>query len=247
MRRIASALFGVGVLVAASLLALGMGTFLVLPHARKPPGERERYTVPGAVRWASVILDHLLRVRVHLTGTLPADDERRGMLVLCNHRSWLDPLVLMRHTRSNGLSKSEVSWLPFIGLMGRLTGAVFFDRRDPHARQRARDEVLHLLRSGHRVQVFPEGTRTREGRIGRRVYLNLAMDCHKAQLPVLCCAVWRTEHVLPPGFFGAWWDRDVDLHVGPLLEPRDYPDARAFAAAAWAEVERSVANLADRA
>lgn len=245
VRRIASAVYGVGVLVVAALAALGMGTFLVLPHALRPRGVREHYTMPGAVRWAGVVL-RLLAVRVSLRGD-PPPDEPRGMLVLCNHRSWLDPILLMRYTRSNGLSKSMVAWMPFIGLMGWLTGAVYFDRRDRRARQRARDEVIHLLRTGNRVQVFPEGTRTREGRIGDRIYLNLAMDCHRQGLPVLCCAVWRTDRVLPPGFFGAWWGQEVDLWVGPVLHPRDYPDARSFSDACWRQVVGGVDGLADQA
>lgn len=245
MRRIASAVYGVSVLVAASLLALTMGLVLVLPHAWRPRGEREAYTMPGAVRWAGVVIDHLLRVTVRVSGTPLAADDRRGMVVLCNHRSWLDPLLLMRYARSNGLSKAEVRWLPFIGWMGWLTGAVYFDRRDPHARQRVRSEVVQLVRAGHRIQVFPEGTRTREGRIGARVHLTLAMDCHRNGIPVVCCSVWRTDHVLPPGFFGAWWDREVDLRFGPVLDPRDYPDPHAFAEACWGEVVSGVNALAD--
>jgi 1-acyl-sn-glycerol-3-phosphate acyltransferase len=190
------------------------------------------------------VIDHLLRVRVRITGTLPDPDEPRGMLVLSNHRSWLDPLLLIRFTRSNGLSKSEVRWIPFVGWMGRLTGAVFFDRRDPRDRQRARDEVLHLLGCGHRVQVFPEGTRAREERVGGRVYLNLVRDCWHQKIPVLCCSVWRTEAVLPPDFFGAWWGQAVELRVGKLLEPTDFPDARTFAAAAWAEVVAGIDEVA---
>lgn len=244
MRRIASAVFGVAVLVAASLLALFMGLFLVLPHALRPRGVRERYTMPGAVTWSGLVLRHLLRARVRVHGG-PAPEDPAGLLILSNHRSWLDPLVLMHHTRSNGLSKSAIAWWPFIGLMGWLTGAVYFDRNDKKARARARDEVLHLVRSGNRVQVFPEGTRTRDGRIGKRIYLNLAMDCYKHGLPVLCCAVWRTDRVLPPDFFGAWWDQDVDLWVGPVLQPAGYKDARSFAAACWAEVVRGVDELAD--
>jgi 1-acyl-sn-glycerol-3-phosphate acyltransferase len=245
VRRIASAVYGVSVLVAASLLALTMGIVLVLPHAWRPRGERERYTMPGAVRWAGIVLDHLLRVRVRVSGTPLAPDDPRGMIVLCNHRSWLDPLLLMRHARSNGLSKSAVAWMPFIGLMGGLTGAVYFDRSDPHARQRARSEVLRLVRGGHRIQVFPEGTRTRGQRIGERAHLTLAMDCHRHGIPVLCCSVWRTDSVLPPGFFGAWWDREVDLRFGPVMEPRDWPDPRSFAEACWAEVVAGVNVLAD--
>ncbi|MCA9493777.1 MAG: 1-acyl-sn-glycerol-3-phosphate acyltransferase [Myxococcales bacterium] len=229
---------------AAMFLALAMGVFLVLPFVLVPRGRRERFTMPGAVRWSGIVLHQVLGLAEHVEGRLELDDDD-GALVLCNHRSWLDPLLLMHHLRSNGLSKSEVRYIPFVGLMGWLCGTVYFDRRDKDQRARARKEVMALVRQGHRVQVFPEGTRTRAGRIGDRIYLNLAMDCFHAGVPVVCCSVWRTEDVLPVGVFRAWPARPVDLVIGPTLRPADFPDAHTFAAACWRHVVEGVDRLAD--
>ncbi len=237
-------LHGVWALLAAMTLALTMGSVLVLPFTFLPRGRRERYTMPGAVRWAGLVVHQVLKVRVRRQGAADLREDE-GALVLSNHRSWLDPLLLMHHLRSNGLSKKLIFWIPFVGLMGWLCGAVFFDRRDRHERARARQEVLRLVRAGHRIQVFPEGTRTREGRVGQRVYLNLAMDCWKEGIPVVCCAVWRTESVLPVGAFRAFPGQEVDLVVGPTLRPADYPDARSFADACWSAVVGNVHRLAD--
>jgi 1-acyl-sn-glycerol-3-phosphate acyltransferase len=242
VRQVLAALFGIWALVAAAILAGTMGLFLVVPFVPLPRGRREAWTMPGAALWAGVVLRWVLWTRVRIHGENPLPDGV-GALVLCNHRSWLDPLLLIRYTHSNGLSKKSILYWPFIGIMGQWSGAVYFDRADRKDRQRARDEVLWLASRGHRIQVFPEGTRTREGRVGKRVYLNLAMDCHSRGIPVLCCAVWRTERVLPPGFFGAWWGQEVDLAYGKLLYPRDFPTSRTFAAACWKEVTDRLAEL----
>lgn len=242
--RILGFLYGVLALLGATALALVMGTVLVLPFAPLPRGRRERYTVPPASVWARWVVRYIVWARDEVVGAAPPPG--RGAIVLCNHRSWLDPVLLIAHTRSNGLSKSQIGWIPVLGQLGWLTGAVFFDRRDPRDRDRARREVLHLVRAGHRVQVFPEGTRTRTGELSERVYLTLAMDAFHEGLPVLCCAVWRTERAVPAVDAAAWPFQRVWLAIGPALEPRDHPDARTFAAACWDEVKAQLAGLQER-
>ncbi|MEZ4237610.1 MAG: lysophospholipid acyltransferase family protein [Myxococcota bacterium] len=241
VRRLLAAGYGASAGLAGIAAAFVVGTLWVLPFAPVPRGRRERYTMRGAVLFSRVVLDGILLVDQRVTGTLDLRDDE-GAVIVSNHRSWLDPMLLMRHTRSNGLSKHEIFWLPFIGLYGWLAGAVFFDRRDPRDRHRARDEVMRLVRAGHRLQVFPEGTRSRTGALSERVYLNLPMDCWRAGVPVACCAVVGTERVLPPGRFAAWPRQTVELRIGRTLRPSDHPDAHRFATACWAEVQRLVAQ-----
>jgi 1-acyl-sn-glycerol-3-phosphate acyltransferase len=238
MSRVLAFGYALGVLLGAIASAFVVGTALALPFAPLPRGRRERYTLTAAVIWARSVLA-LLGTTVVVTGEsgLPSDT---GALLLCNHRSWLDPLVLMAALRSNGLSKLEILFIPIIGFYGWLTGAVFFDRRVPAARHRARDEVMKLVRGGTRIQVFPEGTRSRDGQLREKVYLTLVEDCFRAGVPVVPCAVWATERVLPPGRPEAWPGQTVYLDVGPALDPRGFADAQAFAQACWSAVVRRV-------
>lgn len=239
--RSVTVLYGVLAMIAAAVIGLLLALVGVLPFVPLPRTRRERYTLVAASWWALIVVRGLLFVRDDVRGAPP--DPSQGALVLCNHRSWLDPILLMAHTRSNGLSKAEIFWIPILGQLGWLTGAVFFDRRNKHGRARARREVLDLVRAGHRVQVFPEGTRTRTGEIGERVYLAIPMDCYREGLPVVCCAVWGTERVLPATEWACLPGQRVRLHLGPTLYPRDFPDARAFAQACWDQVQRDVSAL----
>ena len=242
LARLLATLNGAFVLVSSVGIGCIMGTVTVLPLAVVPRMQRHRYTMVPAVWYAKMLVRGVLAARDRVEGTVDLAPGE-GALILCNHRSWLDPLLLMAHTRSNGLSKRAIFWLPFIGLYAWLAGAVFFDREDKHDRARARREVLDLVRAGHRLQVFPEGTRTRTGALSERVYLTLAMDCFREGLPVVCCAVWGTERVLPPGVFQAWPLQPVRLLIGPTLRPEGHRDSRAFAAACWDEVKRLVDRL----
>lgn len=238
-RKVLAALFGVWALAGAIGLGLAVGTWGVLPFVVVPRGRRERYTMRAAQVWAWLVVRVVLctRVEVHGHWRLP---DGQGAILFCNHRSWLDPLLLMAETRSNGLSKREIVWIPVIGLYGYLSGAVFFDRRSMQDRHRARREVMALVKGGHRVQVFPEGTRSVDGTLRQRVFLTSAYDAYQRGIPVVPCAVVGTERVLPPHRAEAWPFRRVVLEIGDPLRPAEYPDAERFALACWAGVTERV-------
>jgi 1-acyl-sn-glycerol-3-phosphate acyltransferase len=235
---------GLFVFVLGVVSALWFGMRYAWPHRRLPDGERELRANEAARRWSAFIVDDLLAVRVaHLT-PLP-DLPGRGVLIVANHRSWLDPMLIMACTGSNGLSKGSIGRIPFVGYFGRLTGAVFFDRMNPDDRARARAEVRRLLRAGCRLLVFPEGTRTRDGRIGKRPSMRLIEDAWADGLPVLPCAVRDTERVIslaPPGAHrreacAVWW--------GTVCDPATFASAEAFSAAVWAQVLTHAENGRD--
>ena len=234
VRAVAGFLYGLCVLAGAILSGLFCGTLGVLPFAVLPRGRRERFAMPAAVFWAKTVL-WILGVRLTVKGDWPLQNNR-GALVLCNHRSWLDPVVLMATLRVNGLSKMEIFWLPFIGLYGYLSGAVFFRRTRKEDRARAREEVLQLVRSGSRLVVFPEGTRQRGGHPGQRVYLSLAQDAYNHGLPVVPCAIVFSERSLPPDEPAAWPFAAVTLCVLPAADPKTHDSSRAFANHAWQSV-----------
>ncbi len=243
VERVAAFVYGIGVLFGATASGLVIGTLGVLPFAVVPRGRRERLAMPAAALWARTVLG-LLAVRFHVRGRVDLRPGE-GALIVCNHRSWVDPVALMAATRSNGLSKNEIFWLPVIGLYGWLAGAVFFDRRDPRGRERARREVMDLAMSGHRIQVFPEGTRSRDGRLKEQVYLRLLMDCYSRGVAIVPCAIVGSEDALPAHRLGAWPFKDVTLEIGAVRRPQEFTSAAAYARACWEDVRGLVTSLHD--
>jgi 1-acyl-sn-glycerol-3-phosphate acyltransferase len=231
VKRLAGALYAtlglILVLAAAAADSLYLTPWIVIPR-----GRRERWTIHGARMFAWFCLHPVLWVRTELIGTehLP---KGRGYLVISNHRSWADVALLMLHTWSNGISKREVAWIPFFGLNGWLAGAIFFDRKSRMARARVVDEALMLLRSGHRLHVFPEGTRTRTGRLGEKIYLRLVQSAVEAGIPVVPACVWGTESAVPATGFQAWPGRRVGLELAPPPARARDEDAEAYARRCW--------------
>jgi 1-acyl-sn-glycerol-3-phosphate acyltransferase len=95
-----------------------------------------------------------LGVRHVLRGRLP----RRGALIVANHVSWLDVVVLLAHAPARLLAKCEVRSWPVIGAIGTAAGTVFIDRDRPRALPTTVSDVAGALRAGHVVAAFPEGT-----------------------------------------------------------------------------------------
>ena len=234
--------YGLLVLGIAIPAALFSGTIFALPFAWMRRGERERHTVRAAVVWSRGLLNWLLFVRTTVTGETSLGDEE-GALVVSNHRSWVDPLLMIAELRAMGLSKAEIFWLPMIGQYAWLSGAVFVNRKSPENRKFARDEVMKLIRGGARVALFPEGTRSRDGKIRDKVYLSLPMDCWHENIPVQPCAVYGTERVLPPTRPVAIPFQTCRIDIGEVLRPADYPDAKSFAQAVWADVIERVERM----
>ncbi|MCP4808989.1 MAG: hypothetical protein GY913_27370 [Proteobacteria bacterium] len=217
---------------------------LALPFILVPRGTREKliwWTNTGAsygiLRYALMISEIQVRGRENLP------EYGRPYLVVANHRSFVDVLTLIWATRAEGISKRLVLYFPAMGVLGYLGGAVFFDRHDPASRAKALDDALFLMERGVPLHVYPEGTRTRDGRIRDRVHLGMLRAAHGRGIPVVPAALWGTDHVIPPSNKGIRWFQRVRLQIGEPLDPRDHPDATVFAEAGWDAVKQLVDDM----
>ncbi|WP_433429059.1 lysophospholipid acyltransferase family protein [Nonomuraea sp. CA-141351] len=82
----------------------------------------------------------------------------RGALVVANHVSWLDPLVLAATLPSRLLAKREIGEWPVIRTLAAGSGVLFIDRERLSALPSAVAAVADALRAGDTVVAFPEGT-----------------------------------------------------------------------------------------
>jgi lyso-ornithine lipid O-acyltransferase len=94
-------------------------------------------------------------VEVHASGVMSGGQA----LVVGNHVSWLDILVLGTASDVRFLSKSEVARWPLIGWLARRNGTLFI-RRGGHESEALIRDIGAALRDGHQVAVFPEATTT---------------------------------------------------------------------------------------
>ncbi len=220
-----------------TLVWAGLSSVLIVPFAVIPRGRRERYAIRGAQWFAWMTLRFSVFARIEAVGLehLPRE---MGYLVVANHRSWIDVVLLQLYTRSNGVSKKEVKWIPFFGPNGYLSGAIFFDRSSRMARGRVVSDAQRLLKGGANLHVFPEGTRTRDGRLRDKVFLRLLETASEMGAPLVPAVVWGTERVVPAEGIYAMPFQSIGIEVGPPV-PRNPGESPAdHAARVWGEVRR---------
>lgn len=117
---------------------------------------RDRYVR----RWARGLL-RILNVEIVLEpptfAPLPAKTSK-PRVVVANHRSTLDILVLLHLFGGHLLAKGEMADWPYVGELARTAGTLFVDRTDAMSGAAALQKIADLLQKQRSIAVFPEGT-----------------------------------------------------------------------------------------
>lgn len=166
-------------------------------------------------------------------------------LLVANHLSYLDILVLASTGHLTFVAKHEVASWPIVGSMCRFVDTVFVRRARGAAVNDALEAMVRALRMGRTVVLFPEGTSS-DGREVLPFYSPLLEAARRAECPVGWAALaydtpedpgsetetvcWWGDMTLP----GHLWRLlqlpaiEADVTFGDLLEPSD--DRKALAA-----------------
>lgn len=75
-----------------------------------------------------------------------------------NHRSWMDPFVMLTHVWAFPVAKAEVGDVPFVAAGARATGILFVKRESKSSRRQVIDLMNKELENGHSILIYPEGT-----------------------------------------------------------------------------------------
>jgi 1-acyl-sn-glycerol-3-phosphate acyltransferase len=170
----------------------------------------------------SLVAFVVLRLQVRGLQNVP----RRGPVILAsNHLAFIDsiliPLVVPRHVTF--IAKAE--YFTGRGIKGRLSrwffttmGNIPVDRQDPRAGQRSLEDALKVLNRGGAFGIYPEGTRSRDGKLheGRTGVAWLALT---GQAPVVPVAVIGTDKVQPVGKRIPRPSRGVTIQFGTPIDP----------------------------
>ena len=130
---------------------------------------------------------HTLAVlKVHLN--LPHDQHSLFLanapkLLVANHVSWVDALVIQALQPSIFVAKAEVQRWPVVGAIAAGCGVIFVKRASPSSARSMVDDVAQALHSGYHVACFPEGTSS-EGLEVQPFHANLFESAIQHHVPV---------------------------------------------------------------
>ena len=116
--------------------------------------------------WARAIM---FAAGVKLTiRTVSPLDPRRPYVFMANHLSASDifSLFIAIPFPVRMISKKQLGRIPFFGWAMHAGRFIFIDRQNPIAARRSIEEAARRIHSGQSVMLFPEGTRSRDGRLG---------------------------------------------------------------------------------
>lgn len=191
--------------------------------------------------WSWLILATTgVRVRVRGLERVPTDG---AYVFVSNHQSIYDIPILFSTLpfQLRIIAKASLGLFPVLGWHLRYTGHLLVDRSRSGAATLA--QVATLMRRGHSLIVFPEGTRSRDGQVGR-FKGGLFLLAVEAGLPVVPVAVSGSRHVMLKGrLMTCPGEVDVAVHDPIPTRGMTRDDARALAARAREVVAQMAATL----
>ena len=124
---------------------------------RFSPGLAHRMTVPF-----HRLICRILGIRRKIVGNVPPSGP---VLIVSNHISWLDIVILGSVLPVSFVAKSEVGGWPGAGLLARAQRTIFVDRRSRQATGSVATSIASRLQEGDMIALFAEGTTSDGNRI----------------------------------------------------------------------------------
>ena len=180
---------------------------------------------PRAVQvfWSRSVL-WLLLIPIKVTGKENVDPNQSYVFV-ANHQSFLDVFAVYGWLPNNfkWLMKQEIRKVPFVGTACAVAGHIFVDRSNPRAALQSMDHIKKELVDGISTVIFPEGTRTKTGEMGRfkQGAFKIAMDMGLHVVPLSLGGFFKA---MPSGQAFANPRARVSLHIGKPIDISQFND-----------------------
>jgi len=177
--------------------------------------------------WAGLTGVRLVGVKVEVVGAEKLDWERT-YIFMCNHASNLDPPIVIpvMPKRTSVLVKKELFRVPILGWGMRLASLVPVNRQNRDAAIASLRSAAEVLRSGISMTVWPEGSRSRDGRLlpFKKGPFYLAME---SGVPLVPITLVGTHEIWPKGEFVVHPGTATVIFHEPI-DPAAFPDQDAL-------------------
>ena len=148
----------------------------------------------------------------------------RQYIFMSNHVSNLDPPVLipLLPRRVTIMVKKELFRLPILGRAMLMADCVPIDRQNREAAIASVREAEAVVRKGHDMMVYPEGTRSRDGRLlpFKKGPFYMAME---TGVPIVPITLLGTETLMPKGKFFVTPGEATIIYHEPV-DPKQFSD-----------------------
>jgi len=162
--------------------------------------DRQGTAIHGIARlWARIHL-WICGIRVVIEGTERIQNP--PYILMCNHQSALDIFSLLSSLPLSfkWIAKRELFFIPFFGWAIKRAGYISLDRKNPREALKAIEEAARKIREGLNIIIFPEGTRSRDGKLlpFKKGGFSLAV---RSGVPLVPVGIQGTHRLQPKGSF----------------------------------------------
>ncbi|KAK3012135.1 hypothetical protein RJ639_011759 [Escallonia herrerae] len=147
--------------------------------------------------WALSAVTPFLKIEFEGLENLPPPNT--PAVYVSNHQSFLDIYALLTLGRSfKFISKTAIFLIPVIGWAMYLMGLIPLKRMDSRSHMASLKRCMDLVKKGGSVFFFPEGTRSKDGKLGdfKKGAFSIAA---KARVPVVPITLIGTGKIMPAG------------------------------------------------
>ena len=145
-----------------------------------------------------------IKYKINIINEENIPDMKGGYIIACNHQSYADPPLMAAIIKGkfSFMAKEELFKNPVFAWLIRRCGAF------PVSRGSGDDTpintALEVIKKGRIFVIFPEGTRSKDGTIGR-VKSGIALIASEANAPVLpVCVRYKNK-------------KEIDVNIGKLI------------------------------
>lgn len=222
MKNILSALHSAFAFIVVILLVVLCSIFSILSFIVNPRGNLSFQLMKITAR----LMLFFSGVRVRVEGLENVVYEG-AQIFASNHVSQFDIVVLtaISPVKTGWVAKKELFMIPFLGWLMKANGHIAIDRSSGRKALNSLKEAALKVRNGQNIVIFPEGTRSRDGKLQpfKKGVFHL---CTRTGVPIIPIYILGTYNVLKPDTLSIKPGR-VYVKIGKAISTADYPNNKA--------------------
>lgn len=155
----------------------------------------------------------------------------QAYVLVSNHQALLDIIAiytLFRHFK--WVAKNSLLKVPFVGWNMALNDYIILKRSDPKSQIKMMKKSEQMLKEGNSVMIFAEGTRSKDGSLGRFKRGAFILS-EQAGVPVIPIALDNMHKAVRKGTLWVKPARDMKAKVFPPVDPKDFKNSKEMTAA----------------
>ena len=224
-----------GILLTLILIPPGLILLAFDPIKQRIPQRMVRF-------WGRTIM-RMCFIRIHVLG-LENIEGLKSAVFAANHQSMVDIFMMVAFIprRLAFLAKKQTRLIPVIGQLMPMLGHIMVDRSNPKKSLRSVQRCINALSGNRSIAIFPEGTRTIDGKMKpfKSGSLKIPLRTGAPLVPVTLCG---TLNVMPKNTFGVR-PHTLVMHIGKPIDTKDLQvsDFRSFVD----KIESTISETKDR-